>query len=368
VPDPPAPVKPDYGGAWIGAVLPALRSTAPPAWLPAPAAWAQRVVLLVVDGLGWQLHEAQRARTPCLASMEGGPITATVPSTTAAGLPSITTGLTPAEHGLLGFRIGLDQGVLNVLRWRFDGGGRGPDAAALQPVPAFGGRALPTVVRAEFEGSGFTGAHLGGADLRGWQTPAVLRTHVATALAAGARVVYAYYDGLDKVAHAHGLSGPAFEAEVADCDRLVGELLDLLPADAALVVTADHGHVAVGPDGVVATTAVERLVRRSAGEGRFRSLYARTGRAAELHRACTDVYGDRAWVFTRDELFDDGWVGGGGPAHHRRRLGDVVLAPFADVSFADAATPREDGMASRHGSLTEAEVLVPLLAATGRGA
>jgi predicted AlkP superfamily pyrophosphatase or phosphodiesterase len=194
-----------------------------------------------------------------------------------------------------------------------------------------------------------------------------LRTQVAAALAEGARVIYAYYDGLDKVAHAHGLSGPAFFAELGDTDRLVAELLDLIPEDGALVVTADHGHVAVGPSDILTTDAVAPLVRRLAGESRFRSLYARPNRQQDLLEACQQAYNDTTWVFSREELFDGGWFGPSGPAHHRRRIGDVVLAPYADVAFADPATPREDDMVSRHGSLTSAEMRVPLLAAAGRG-
>jgi hypothetical protein len=363
----PEPVRPDYGGAWIGGIVEGLTAATAPGWLPPAAAWAARVVVLVVDGLGWEVRRRNVHLLPTIGAMEGGAITSAVPSTTATGLTSITTGLAPAEHGLLGYRIGLDDGVLNVLRWRLDGGRKGPTPADVQPVPAFGGRPLPIVVRAEHEGTGFTEAHLAGGAFRGWQTPAVLRVQVAGALQAGARVVYAYYDGLDKVAHAHGLAGAAFEAELADVDRLVAELLDVIPADGALLLTADHGHVAVGPAAVVGTEAVDGLVRRRSGESRFRSLYARPGKQAALLEACREAYGDRAWVFSREELFDDGWLGPGGPAHHRRRLGDVVLAPFADIAFADPATPKEDELESRHGSLTAAEVLVPLVAAPGRG-
>ena len=362
----PQPVRPDYDGAWIGGVVGGLQAAAAPDWMPAAAAAANRVVVLVLDGLGWALRQRYASILPTLSGMEGVPITCAAPSTTATGLPCITTGLTPAEHGLLGYRIGLEQGVMNVLGWRMDGGRRGPEATTLQPVPAFGGKPVPIVVKAEFQGTGFTDAHLSGADLRGWQTTAVLRAQVAGALDEGARVIYAYYDGVDKVAHAHGLSGAAFEAELADTDRLVGELLDRIPRDGALVVTADHGHVAVGPSAIVSTDGVDRWVRRIAGESRFRSLYARTNKADDLLHACRDLYGDRAWVFSREELFDDGWLGPGGPPHHRRRVGDVVLAPFADIGFSDPATPREDEMASRHGSLTEDEMLVPLLAAPGR--
>lgn len=362
----PEPIRPAYDGAWIGGLLPALQAPVSPGWVPEVAAVASRVVVLVLDGLGWSMLQAHPGLAPTLRGMQGGPITCAAPSTTAVGLPSITLGLTPAEHGLLGYRMGLEQGVLNILRWRMDSGRPGPDAVQVQPVPAFGGRSVPAVVRAEFLGSGFTEAHLAGADLQGWQTPAVLRESLRSALAGDARVLYAYYDGVDKVAHAHGLHAPAFQAELADTDRLVAEVLGVLPADTALVVTADHGHVEVGPEQVREVAVDRRLVRRLSGESRFRSIYARANKQQQLYEACMEAHGDVAWVFTREELFDDGWLGAPGPAHHRRRIGDVVLAPFAPVGFADPATPREKDMASRHGSLTPEEMLVPLLAAPGR--
>ncbi|MEE8602619.1 alkaline phosphatase family protein [Euzebya tangerina] len=362
------PIKPDYGAAWIGGVIPGLCSSSPPDWLPDAAVAANRVVVLVLDGLGWSMLADHGTHLPTISGMTGRAVTCGVPSTTATGLSCITTGLTPAEHGLLGYRFGLDQGVLNVLRWRYDGGRKGPDAATLQPVPAFDGRPLPTIVKSEFDGTGFTEAHLRGGHFRGWQTPAVLRNQVALALQAGSRVVYAYYDGIDKVAHAHGLGDPMFTAELADTNRLVDDLLALIPSDGALVITADHGHVEVGPDAIVGTDPVDRLIARRAGESRFRSLYARPNKQQELLTACREVFGDRCWVFSRDELFDGGWFGPAGPPQHRRRIGDVVLAPFADIGIADPATPGEDQMASRHGSLTEEEMLVPLLAAAGQAA
>ena len=46
------------------------------------------------------------------------------------------------------------------------------------------------------------------------------------------------------------------------------------------------------------------------GEGRFRWLHARPGRArALLRRGRVGAHGDRAWVRTRDELIDEGWFG-----------------------------------------------------------
>ena len=60
------------------------------------------------------------------------------------------------------------------------------------------------------------------------------------------RFVYAYYPGVDTVAHEFGLHDEYYLAELAFADELVGRLLDALPGHATLVVTADHGQVHVG--------------------------------------------------------------------------------------------------------------------------
>jgi hypothetical protein len=44
------------------------------------------------------------------------------------------------------------------------------------------------------------------------------------------------------------------------------------------------------------------------------------------------------------------------------RLGDVAVAPFEATAILDPADTREQLMVGRHGSLTAAEMLVPLLA------
>jgi len=47
-------------------------------------------------------------------------------------------------------------------------------------------------------------------------------------LSEGEPFVYAYYDGIDKVAHADGL-GALYDAELRAVDRMVGDLLAALP-------------------------------------------------------------------------------------------------------------------------------------------
>jgi hypothetical protein len=99
------------------------------------------------------------------------------------------------------------------------------------------------------------------------------------------------------------------------------------------------------------------------GEGRFRWLHARPGLEGRLLETARELYCRQAWVRTREEAVDEGWFGGPLSSDARTRLGDIVLAPFEPVAFLDPADVGEVKLRSRHGSLTSAEMLVPLLAA-----
>src|SRR5437016_4631098 len=91
-------VVPALDGPSVAGLVPALLGARDASWLPSVVRDADQVVLLVLDGLGWQAIEEHRARMPTLAAMEGAPITTVLPSTTASALTSIATGLAPAQH------------------------------------------------------------------------------------------------------------------------------------------------------------------------------------------------------------------------------------------------------------------------------
>ncbi len=387
----PAPVLPDYGGACIVNVVPSILGLLnagrevgagtrglqdrDPEWLPAAVRTASQVVLLVVDGLGFEQLVARSDLTPVLASAQGfdRPITSVAPTTTACALTSITTGCPPSRHGLLGYRLVEDDEILNALRWTIGShpprdARRAVPAERFQACPIFPGAPgpIPVVSRDGFGGTGFTAAHLGGSPLSAYLVPSSLPVEIAELLKVGEPFVYAYYDGIDKVAHGRGL-GERYLAELRSVDRLVGDVVDVLPPGAVLVVTADHGQVDVGPNLELLGRELMALVSSFSGEGRFRWLHARDGAADELARASAERYATSTWVRTREQLVDEGVFGGSLRSELARRLGDVALIPHEPIAFIDPADTGESRLRSRHGSLTSAEVLVPLLALTRDG-
>ncbi|HUC04509.1 MAG TPA: alkaline phosphatase family protein, partial [Acidimicrobiales bacterium] len=199
----PDPIVPDFGGACLTEVVPNLLGRlgasagsgaaraggtegggdgALPRWMPGPVGECERVVLFVLDGLGWEQLIARRSVGPVLASGVGGPITSVAPSTTACALTSLSTGRAPAEHGVVGYRMAYEGQIMNVLQWTLGGA----DARATVPpsrfqaCPTFRGApgAVPAVTRYDYGPTGFTAAHLGDIALHRWYTQAGLVTGV----------------------------------------------------------------------------------------------------------------------------------------------------------------------------------------------
>ena len=140
---------------------------------------AESVVLVLIDGLGAISLRAHAGHARALtAGMAKKDVAHSVfPSTTAAALTSILTGVWPGEHGLVGYSVldpAQDALVNQLTGWESEG----IDPATWQAAPTIFERARaegrPTfaVGVAAYAGSGFTRATLRGADFVAAQTPA----------------------------------------------------------------------------------------------------------------------------------------------------------------------------------------------------
>jgi hypothetical protein len=166
-----------------------------------------------------------------------------------------------------------------------------------------------------------------------------------------------------------GVDSASWRAQLALVDRLVEQVVDGLPDDAALLVTADHGMLDVPLGTRLDLDAHPELtedVRLLAGEPRARYVHAEPGAEDDLLARWREVLGERAWVAGRDEAIASGVFG---PVDDdlAGRIGDVVA--LARGTWALTATEREPGpsrLVGYHGSLTATELAIPLLAARGR--
>ena len=369
-----------YGEASLADLLPsALAALGVPDWPnPLNLAGSGCIVVLLVDGLGWQLLRRYAEHAPFLASLPGRPLTAGFPTTTATSLSSLGTGLPPGEHGLTGYTTMLEEigEPINWLRWQSAPSGNNLldrlEPEQLQPIPTVFERAeragvtVSVVSSYAFRGSGLTRAILRG----GSYLPVFTTADTATTVAAAARsgrpsLVYCYFSELDLIGHGHGCHSEAWRLQLALIDRAVQLLAERLPDDAVLLVTADHGMVDVPDQAKIdydADPALAKGVEAIAGEGRVRYLHVTPGRLAEVRRRWQDLAPGALTVLSRDEAIERGWFGPVVGPVARRRIGDlVVLATESVAVVRRRAEQRTASLIGQHGALTEDELLVPLL-------
>lgn len=379
-------VRPAYGSGSLADVLPGALALigAPgqpdPLGLAARVGGVRKVAVLLVDGLGHHVLPLAAPHSPVLADALAGrlgaltTLTCGFPSTTPTSLASVGTGVPPGAHGLIGFTVnvpGTDR-VLNHIDWWGD-----PDPVAWQPVTtqferaAAAGIAVTVVNRPAFEGSGLTVSAYRGAAYAGAPDLPALAHGMLRALTAadGPALVYGYHPDVDRDGHLYGVDSPEWRASITELDTLLDRLVDGLPPDAALLVTADHGQLNVPPEGrfdVAADPLLRAGVRVVAGEPRVRYLHVAPGAAGDVIATWRAVLGHAAWVASRDEAVAAGWFGPVS-ADHLRRIGDVVVA--CHDRHAVLSTGTEPSIVSRlvafHGSYTEAEMRIPLWSFAG---
>ena len=331
---------------------------------------ADRVCVLVVDGLGWELLRGHQAAAPFLSELavSGRPLTAGFPPMTATSLTSLGTGTPPGQHGVLGYQVAVpgEGRLLNTLRWdsRVDPVSWQPgptifERAAAAGIPGFH-VADPAVLR-----TGLSAAALRGAEGVAAGTLGALAAQAADVLRRSDRALaFVYHGQLDSTGHVFGCSSDAWRYHLGQVDRLAEHLAGALPPGTALYVTADHGMVDVPPQDRTDADTVPGLrdgVALLGGDARARHVYAEPGAGADVLAAWREVLGHRAWVVSRDEAIAEGWFG---PVDPRvvPRIGDVVAAPAGTSAIvATRAEPLESALIGMHGSLTLAEQAVPLL-------
>ncbi|HJP16942.1 MAG TPA: alkaline phosphatase family protein [Acidimicrobiales bacterium] len=361
--DPSLPVIPDYQDSCVTGLVPTLlEAEREPTWIPEDVLLARQVVLLVLDGLGWKQLQDRISDLPTFSLFNGGPITTVAPSTTAAALTSITTGVPPGEHGLIGYRIPVEDKVLNTLRWSTGSGDAQKEVlpSFIQPVSSFGGQRPPVVSQKKFEGSGFSAAHMSDVRLHGYNTREELVSQTIALVNEGEPFIYVYWDGIDQIGHEFGFTD-RYEEELFACDQMIKELFSRIGPEVAVFATADHGLVSVGENLISLSKEITSLIEFQSGEARFRWLHARQGASGELFHAAKEQFEDIAWVVRADEVVNQGWLGPKVTEAARSRLGDVALVARESVAFLDAAEVMSIELICRHGSLTAEEMFVPAI-------
>lgn len=341
---------------------------------------AQRVCVVLADGLGRSLLKQKASHTPFLRSIlssgQGSVpnwIDSAFPSTTAASLASLGTGLPAGQHGMVGYDV-LDPSqdkVVNLLgNWdaHVDPALWQPHATVFERIGAEAD--VVTVSLPQFGNSPMTQAALRGSRFVGGTS-----LHARTAAAAeamsggGPSLMYFYVNELDKAGHRYGCQSDRWEHQLEELDSTVKRLSATLPPGTTIVLTGDHGMLDVPESQRIDFSADASLVagvRHTAGEPRMVHLYLEPGlpetQRELLISAWRARFGERIWAFTREQAIGAGLFGDVQP-EVAPRIGDVMIAARDTLALYDTRRVRPASLevVGQHGSLTKAEREVPFL-------
>lgn len=355
---------------------------------------ARRVILFISDGLGWRLLNeimAEDAATAqIMADMVGDgalvPITSIAPSTTAAALPSIWTGAPAATTGMVGTRIMLRElGLLASLLFYRPLAGKhrydvleewGLDFDTFLSAQTLGEaltqRQIPSYVllqkdlfnsglsRLMHRGIRHNVRHIGYTDL--WITLRDLLRQTRR----NRCFVNIYWSAVDGVSH---LYGTVTEQSVTEIRRQMGDLRDVLLAEGVgddrtvFLLAADHGHIPV-PQHIDLNQhppLADALHCGPGGEARFTYLYLRHQHYADALDYVREHLGECVAAVDAPAMLAAGLFGTDEPHPEAgARLGDLLLVARAGYSIIENAAHKRPPL-SKHGGLSDREMLVPLL-------
>ncbi|HRX03604.1 MAG TPA: alkaline phosphatase family protein, partial [Anaerolineae bacterium] len=222
-----------------------------------------------------------------------------------------------------------------------------------------------------------------GATLLPYKTQPEMLVNLGLAMdeASGPALFSIYLPQIDSICHDYGPGSLHLEAEMEACfagleSWFQREQLRGRP-DTLLLVTADHGQVAVDPDTVIYLnllpeyTTLKPLLRTNrqgqvlapAGSPRDMFLYVREGEIEAARSLLSSLLTDRAVVARTSELMDAGYFGPPPFApQFLARMAELVILPFEGESVWWFEQDRYDmHFRGHHGGLTAGEMEIPLL-------
>jgi hypothetical protein len=359
------------------------------------------VILLLADAFGWRFYERFAERTPALQRfVQHGVVqrwTAQFPSTTAAHLTCLHTGLTPGQSGVFEWQYyepTLDA-VIEPLTFALAGDKRpgllqqmGAQPALLYP---------PTTLYQQFQRLGITSYAyqlrdyayslysqwiLRGAQIQPFFTLPEALVNLRQQLERATAPTYfvLYFDKIDTQGHYYGPESAQMDTEIESfffcLERALMQPLAKQQRNVLLILTADHGQVEVDPATTIYLNTDARLAglqdylrtdRRGrilppGGSARDPFLYVQTERLDDAQHLLAQRLAGQAVVHKTQTLIDEGYFG---PLPvsptFLGRVGNLVILPHVGESVWWYEQGRfEQRFYGHHGGLTRAEMEIPL--------
>ena len=351
--------------------------------LPAQAlAGARNIVLLVIDGLGYDyltgagaggaLHRHLKAR-----------LSSVFPPTTATAVSTFLTGVGPQQHALTGWHIWLRElaCLAATLRFRPRHGGEPLSKAGIAArsvytaEPVFDRLAAQCYVVSpdKIIDSDYNVAHCGVAARRPYKELPELFSALSDIVRSGKerKFIHAYTYDFDAAAHTFGCASTELQGIFRQIDAAyAGFLEEAAGSDTLVIAVADHGFIDSPKASCIELAdhpqLAETLMLPLCGERRVAYCYVQPGQQDAFEHYVQTRLDHCTRLYRSADLIAQGWFGLG-PPHPRlaERVGDYTLLMKDDYTIKDWIPGEERHLTvGVHGGASTAEMHVPLILAS----
>jgi len=350
------------------------------------------VILLLVDGLGWNLLKSSVQGSKNLAELAKAfppsPITTVFPSTTSTVITTLSTGKAPAEHGIVGYTMYVKQmgSIVSMLDFKnvsstkddniFD---KGITPEEFLGVPTFyqalskEGVQSFVLTKNYLLGSGLsrithTGAHQNGYVDVGDMF--VLLRKLLESHRGLRKYIFVYWPSVDTASHIFGPWSEESAAEIRSLffslkEEFISKLTPELSRDTLMMITADHGQSYIPDEGVFDASSdkelMDMLVMPPTGDSRTVFLHVKEGLKGRVEEHLRKRFGEAFNCMDVDRIIEAGLLGPGEKKKGLRdSLGDTTIVMDAGkVIFYPFKIGSSYNQRGAHSGLTEDEILVP---------
>ncbi len=354
---------------------------------------SESLIFLLLDGFGYNLIKSALAKSS-LPSFERVtkdaffvPITSVFPSTTSAATTTLHTGLTPQEHGIVGYTMYLAEigAIAQMLRFTPILGRESLFDLGFNPETFIGSETIherfqrsginsSLYISSYIVDSGLSRISNRGAEPYPHLTASDMFVQLRRNLERGIRGFhFAYFASPDTIAHAKGPDTEEYASEVdAIFYSLERELLSKLGGTigkrTSIIISADHGLVNINPDMIVDYSEHAELRKMlkvpPTGDSRAVYLHTKEGQAQNVKEYFETRLSGTFHVSDSNYMLNAGFFGRGRVKKELSdRIGDLTAIPKSESIAVDNSdlNGRVEPYPGRHGGLSENEMLVPLI-------
>jgi predicted AlkP superfamily pyrophosphatase or phosphodiesterase len=357
-------------------------------------AGTEHAVFLLLDGFGAAQLKFARDRygVPSFEHLFSRAdhlgITSVFPSTTSSAMSSLHTGLTPQEHGVIGYTMFISElgAITQMLRFTPVLGGRSVFDSGLDPASFLNAR---TIHERLTEGgvfstvytpnhildSGLSRITYRGADVEPSFsfTDSIVRARKNLEKDHGTSFHFVYYASPDTVSHARGPYSEVFAAELESLFSVVSKQLfskldKKIAKKTTLLISGDHGATRVRRESILDVADHPELTSNfrlpPTGDSRASIFNLKPGTQDRVRSFFEEKFPEQFEVMDSSRLLSEGYYGLGKVKEETRsRIGDLVVLAKIDNAIDNSGIEfRKDEIPGRHGGLSGEEMQVPLIA------